>query len=127
MSFGFHKSSLTFKGGCNPNSVKYIELKEAIATAEQRHGIHELDFLSREILQKIAAANLKKQSVRVSSISEGNGFGTMPTLLARLTKLVDGGWIERVDDPEDARAVLLEITPKTKSIFRKISNALEEY
>ena len=127
MCFGINKSSLTFKRGCNPNSVRYIELKEAIATAEQRHGIHELDFLSREILHKIAAANLKKQSVRVSSISEGNGFGTMPTLHARLTKLVDGGWIEKVDDPEDARAVLLEITPKTKSIFRKISNALAEY
>ena len=121
------KFSADKKGGCNSNSVKYIELKEAIAAAERENGIHELDFLSREILQKIAAANLKKQSVRVSSISEGNGFGTMPTLHARLTKLVDGGWIEKVDDPADARAVLLEITPKTKSIFRKISNALEEY
>ena len=116
-------------GGCmrkplsgRGDHAAFLNLLRAIAAAEQQHGIRELDFLSREILHKIAAANIKKQSVRVSSIGEGNGFGTMPTVLARLARLVDGGWIEKVDDPEDARAVLLEITPKTKSIFRKISN-----
>ncbi len=107
--------------------MRYIELKEAIDAAERLHGIHELDLLSREILHKIATAHLMKQSIRVSNINEGNRFGTFPTVLTRLKKLTDGGWIEKVDDPEDRRALILQITPKTQSIFRKISNALADY
>lgn len=103
---------------------KYIQFKEAIATAEKVHGLYEVDPSTREILQAIASANVSDKEIRVSDIKNQEVFGTLPTVLTRLQKLVEAGWIERKEDTEDGRVVLLQITPKAKSIFKKISKAL---
>jgi len=105
-------------------SMKYIQLKEAIAKAERAHGVHELDPSTREILQTIAAANLAETKIRVSDIKNENVYGTLPTVLSRLQKLVNAGFIERREDADDRRVVLLQITSKAKTVFKKISKAL---
>lgn len=104
--------------------IKYIQLKDAIAQAERRHGVHDIDPTSRELLQTIASANLSSTKIRVSDIKNEQVFGTLPTVLTRLQKLVEAGWIERKEDAEDGRVVLLQVTSKAKSIFRKISKTL---
>jgi hypothetical protein len=106
--------------------MKYVEMKTAIAAAERKHGVHSLDLVSREILQTIASANLSNTKIRVTDIKNMDVFGTLPTILTRLKTLIEGGWIMRKEDPDDARIVLLEITPKARAVFNKISKALEK-
>jgi DNA-binding MarR family transcriptional regulator len=103
---------------------KYVHLKEAIAKAEKQHGLYEIDPSTREILQTIASANLSDTKICVSDTKNEQVFGTLPTVLARLQKLVEAGWIERRADPDDGRVVLLRLTFKAKSIFKKISKAI---
>lgn len=105
--------------------MKYVKLKTAIAAAEKEHGIHSLDFVSREILHTIASANLMDVRCRVSDVVKEEIFGTPPTVYARLNKLVEGGWIVKKEDEEDRRAALLEITPMARAKFKKMSKALE--
>lgn len=104
-----------------------MKLKSAIAKAEKQYGLHEIDPNSREILQTIAAANVLDTKIRASDIRNANVFGTLPTVLTRLQKLVDEGWIDRKQDAEDGRVVLLEITAKCRTKFKKISLALKTY
>ena len=103
---------------------KYVQLKESIVNAEKEHGLCEIDPSTREILQAIASANLSDKKIRVSDIKNEDIYGTLPTVITRLQKLVEAGWIERKEDPEDARVVLLQITSKATLIFKKISKAL---
>ena len=103
---------------------KYVHLKEAIAEAEKKHGLYDIDPSTREVLQTIASANLADTKIRVSDIKNQEVYGTLPTVLSRLQKLIEAGWIEKKADKEDGRVVLLEITPKAKSLFKKISKAL---
>lgn len=103
---------------------KYIQLKEAMAKAEKQYGLYEVDPSAREMLQTIASANLSNTKIRVSDIKNEQVYGTLPTVLTRLRKLVEAGWIEKMADTEDGRVVLLELTSKAKSVFKKISKAL---
>ena len=104
--------------------MKYVTLKAAIAAAENRHGLHDIDPTTREMLLTIASANMAHTKIRVSDISNKRIYGTLPTVLTRLQKLVEAGWIERKMDPKDGRVVLLHVTSKTKLIFDKISKTL---
>jgi DNA-binding MarR family transcriptional regulator len=107
--------------------VKYVELKAVIAAAEEKHGLDVLDLSSREILNHIANANLLKQKIMVSDIKNKERFGTHPTIINKLNKLAKGGWIERYKDETDKRVVLLRVTPKARTVFKRLSNALEAH
>jgi DNA-binding MarR family transcriptional regulator len=106
-------------------SMKYTRLRQAIAEAERKHGLHELDHVMRELLHDIAQACMNNERLRVSHLAKDSVHGTFPTLNSRLKKLIEGGWIERKDDESDKRSVLLEVTPKTIDAFKSISNALD--
>ncbi len=105
--------------------MDYITLKTAIQEAERNHGIQDLDHVSREILHEITIAHHKGQHLRISDIARKLQYGTPPTIYARIKELVDGGWVERLENENDKRSMLLTITPKAKTVFRKISKALE--
>lgn len=107
--------------------MKYVKLKAAIKAAEKAHGVHELDFVSREILHTIASANLMGVKISVSNVTKAGHFGTPPTAFSRLDKLVKGGWIVKREDEDDKRVALLEITPMARTIFKKMSKALERH
>jgi DNA-binding MarR family transcriptional regulator len=66
---------------------------------------------------------------RVSEISSQLGLPPS-TLTGILDRLVLGGWLTRVDDPDDRRAVQMKSTPKlvdfTKSSMRASSRSLEK-
>lgn len=101
-------------------------MKTAIAAAERKYGISGLDFEAREILYAIASAYLSKTKIKTTDLRDMDVFGTLPTVLNRLNKLVEGQWIVKKQDPDDGRTLLLEITPKTRVVFKKISKALEK-
>ena len=107
--------------------MRYVELKAAIKAAEKAHGVHELDFVSREILHTIASANLMGVKISVSNVTKAGHFGTPPTAFSRLDKLVKGGWIVKREDEDDKRVALLEITPMARTKFKKMSKALERH
>ena len=92
--------------------MKYTTLRQAIVEAEKQHGLHELDFMMRELLHAITEAHVDL------------GFADF---LEVLKKLVEGGWIERRDDEQDRHSVRLEATPKTLAAFDMISSALDSY
>jgi len=105
--------------------MKYTTLRQAIVEAEKQHGLHELDFMMRELLHAITHAHVNNEPMRVSHLMKNPAHGTFPTISAKLKKLVDGGWIERRGDEHDRRSVLLEATPKTLATFDQISSLLE--
>lgn len=105
--------------------MKYTTLRQAIVEAEKQHGLHELDFMMRELLHAITHAHVNNEPLRVSHLMKNPAHGTFPTISAKLKKLVDGGWVERRGDDQDRRSVLLEATPKTLATFDQISSLLE--
>ena len=107
--------------------MKYTTLRQAIVEAEKQHGLHELDFMMRELLHAITEAHVNNEPLRVSHLMRNPDHGTFPTVSAKLKKLVEGGWIERRDDEHDRRSVRLEATPKTLAAFDMISSALDSY
>ena len=49
------------------------------------------------------------------------GFGTAPTVYARLAGLEKAGWIQTRPHPEDGRSKLVELSPHAVRTFRKMS------
>lgn len=105
--------------------MKYATLRQAIVEAERQHGLHELDFMMRELLHAITNAHVNNEPMRVSHLMRNPAHGTFPTISAKLKKLVDEGWVERRGNEQDRRLVLLEATPKTLATFDLISNLIE--
>lgn len=103
----------------------YIDLKSAIHQAEKAHGVHDLDHISRDILHEITLAQLGKQPLCISDLARNSRHGTAPTIYTRIKKLVDAGWVERSENEDDKRSVILTITPKTQTVIKKISKVLE--
>jgi DNA-binding MarR family transcriptional regulator len=64
----------------------------------------------------------KRGFPRVTELSAELGLPPS-TLTGILDRLVAGGWLERVDDPEDRRAVILHGTPKLEGF---IDNTMKE-
>lgn len=103
----------------------YINLKSAIYEAEKANGVHDLDHISRDMLHQITVAQIRKQPLCISDLAQNSQHGTAPTVYARLKKLVEAGWIERSENKNDKRSVILTITPKTQTTIKKISRVLE--
>jgi len=106
--------------------MSYVNLISAISAAEKEHGLGALDVISKEILQMIACASLTHGKIRVSDITR-EGHSTFPTVIGRLRKLADDGWITRTEDPEDKRVMLLDITPRTQAVFDMIYDSLDAH
>ena len=46
----------------------------------------------------------EQRMLNVSDVVKGPGFGTAPTVYARLAELENAGWIKSIPDPRDGRA-----------------------
>lgn len=106
--------------------MSYVNLIAAIAAAEKQHGLAGLDVISKEVLQMIACAALTHDKIRVSDIIR-EGHSTFPTVISRIRKLAEDGWITRSEDPDDKRVILLGITPRTQAVFDRIYDSLEDH
>jgi DNA-binding MarR family transcriptional regulator len=58
------------------------------------------------------------QPVRISDLALAD-HSSQPTITQALRKLEAPGWIDRHSDPDDARAVLVELSASGRSILRK--------
>ena len=106
--------------------MSYVNLIAALSAAERQHGLGSLDVISREILQMIACASLTHDKIRISDITR-EGHVTFPTVIARIRKLSEDGWIARHEDPDDKRVMLLSITPKTQAVFDNVYDSLDAH
>jgi hypothetical protein len=102
--------------------MTYLDLIATIASAEREHGIHEIDVVSRQILQTIAVANIAGDRMHMKDLS---AIATFPTLHSHVQRLIDTGWLDKTADETDRRATLLHITPKAMDVFRKLTEALD--
>ena len=87
-------------------------------------GAAQLDFLSREILYRIAEAHLADEPIIVGDIISNDIFGSPATAHGRLKKLVKNEWIQLIDDKSDGRRKLLRLTDKSIRMYNKISMSL---
>lgn len=93
---------------------------------EQTAGLSELDPSSRSILTFIGEAEAEQRVLNVSDIVRAPGFGTPPTVYARLGELEKRGWIEYAPDPRDGRARQVFLTRQARRTYARMSAQAQE-
>ena len=108
------------RAGANDDLI--FRIRQSMREIELRSGLHEIDLTSRAILYFIGECAAEERSLNVTDIVKTPGFGTAPTVYARLAELGKAGWIQTKPHPEDGRAKLVELTPHAERTFRKMSS-----
>jgi DNA-binding MarR family transcriptional regulator len=99
-----------------------------MATAEEESGLNELGFASREMLVEIAmATEIRGKPTQVTDLTRSERHGTLPTVVKRIAELVEGGWVVKTESPEDGRAKFLSLSPRSESIFRRMSKTVRRH
>ena len=101
-----------------PTDRSFVNLIAAIAAAEKVQGLHTLDRLSKDILQRVVRADTLQQKIRVSDIIR-DGNSTFPTVINHQRNLGEEGWITQSEDPDNRRVILLHIKPQTLCMRRR--------
>jgi DNA-binding MarR family transcriptional regulator len=73
--------------------------------------------VSRTELGVLQAASERPQ--RITDLAAGEGV-TQPAITLVVNRLVERGWVVRLDDPTDRRAVLVDITDAGNDAFNNI-------
>jgi DNA-binding MarR family transcriptional regulator len=108
--------------------MDYLKLRAIMATAEQDSGFGELSSASREMLIEIGmAAQIDGKPTHVTDLTRSERHGTLPTVVKRISDLVEAGWVVKTESPEDGRAKILSLSPKSESIFRKMSKTVRKH
>ena len=101
--------------------MNYLQLMETVAGAEGRSELSILDALSREMLRAIASTHMNSGKVRMTDLRR---FGSFPTIHNHVEMLVLGDWIERREDKNDRRIVLISPLPKAIEAIQSITEDL---
>lgn len=64
---------------------------------------------------------LKDKELTVTEISKTLGF-SHPAIIKITKKMIEKGYLTRIDDPKDARRSLLSLTNKSKNLLPKFEN-----
>ena len=99
-----------------------FRINRIVRAIEATSGLDELDISARAILSFIGEAEAEQRSLNVSDVVKGPGFGTAPTVYARLAELERAGWIKCIPDPRDGRAKQVLLTPLARRTYAKMSN-----
>lgn len=108
--------------------MEYLKVRAILAMAEQESGLNELNAASRDMLVEIGmAAEIDGKPTHVTDLTRSERHGTLPTVVKRIAELVEDGWIVKTESPEDGRAKILSLSPKSESIFRKMSKTIRKH
>jgi|GEM_PF-2580438 len=99
-----------------------FRINRIVRAIEVTSGLDELDISARAILSFIGEAEAEQRKLHVSDVVKGPGFGTAPTVYARLAELEKAGWINSIPDPRDARAKQVLLSPLARRTYAKMSN-----
>ncbi len=108
--------------------MEYLKLRAIMAMTEAESGFNELGFASREMLVEIGmAAEIHGKPTQVTDLTRSERHGTLPTVVKRISELVEGGWVVKTESPEDGRAKMLSLSTKSQGIFRRMSKTVRKH
>jgi DNA-binding MarR family transcriptional regulator len=73
--------------------------------------------VSRTEVGVLRAVSAKPQ--RITDLAAGEGV-TQPAITSLVNRLQERGWLTRVDDPGDRRAVLVTLTPVGRDVYEQL-------
>lgn len=118
-------------GGCmrkplsgSGDHAAFLNALRAIAAAEQDVGLDALDYADRAMLYHIALSEEAGKRLRVTDF-DSHAFGTLPTVLARVSRLIEAGWVEKEVNPNDARSRVVSTSSYARKCFQKASRSLK--
>ena len=95
--------------------------------AKGESGFDQLDEDCQNLLFYIGNRNAMGNKVIVSDLVGPEKFGSFPTVQKRLGQLADNGWLALRKDPDDGRAMVLEVTPLAIRAFNRMSSTLQRF
>jgi len=104
-------------------SALIFRINQLVRAIEERTGLMEMDFASREMLKFIGEAQTASKTLSVSDIVKSEIFGTPPTVYSRLTKLEEAGWINSRANAEDGRVKNIVLSTAAIKAFSRMSDA----
>lgn len=108
--------------------MEYLKLRAILTKLEQENGLNELNGPSRDMLVEIGmAAEIDGKPTHVTDLTRSERHGTLPTVVKRIAELEADGWIVKTESPEDGRTKILSLSPKSETIFRKISKTVRKH
>lgn len=102
----------------------FLRVLHAISETETQAGVDTLDHADRAMLYHIALNEGEGGSIKMTDLEKGGAFGTLPTVLSRVARLVDQGWIDKDVNPEDARSRVVSTSSRARKFFQKASKAI---
>jgi len=97
-------------------------LKQFIHRVIERDlGSHQISMMHGQILRFVA----EEKSITMKDLAKHLSI-TPPSATSITESLVKKGWMERVTDKQDRRVVRIRITPKGRTMMRKVRKSLEQ-
>ena len=113
------------KEGPNGNpEFAFLRVLKAIAASEHEAGLDTLDQADRSLLYHIAMQERSGTAIKVTDLWKDGAFGTLPTVLSRVARLIEQGWVDKEVNPNDARSRVVSTTSQARSFFRNASKAV---
>jgi len=81
-----------------------------------RHASFEVPFAQARLLAAVVGP------ARVSALAQADN-SSQPTMTAQLKRVEAAGWVQRVADPEDARASLVSLSPHGRAALAEVRRA----
>jgi DNA-binding MarR family transcriptional regulator len=109
------------KGGLDQRSSQLDEIAEALP---QRSAELSRLFLTRTSVcvsrtEVGVLRNLRGGARRITELA-AHEHVTQPAITLLVNRLTERGWVERVPDPTDGRAVLVSLTPAGHEVFEQL-------
>lgn len=104
--------------------LAFMRVLRIIAEAEEAAGVDSLDHADKAILYFIVRNEGDSGTVKVTDLLDTATFGTLPTILVRVAKLTQQGWVVKSVSRHDGRVRVLSSSTKTRTFVRKVSKAI---
>ena len=104
--------------------LAFLRVLHAISEAEAQAGVDMLDHADRAMLYHIALNEGAGGSIKMTDLAKGGAFGTLPTVLSRVARLVEQGWVDKDVNPEDGRSRVVSTSSRSRKFFQKASKAV---
>lgn len=104
--------------------LAFLRVLRAINDSEKQSGVDGLDHADRAMLYHIALNEGEGRSLKMTDLEKSGTFGTLPTVLARVGKLIEQGWVDKDVNPEDSRSRIVSTSSRARKFFQKASKAV---
>lgn len=110
--------------GSGNEELALVRVLEALADSEAMAGVDSLDHVDRAMLYFIFRKEGDGKGVKVTDLLAADVFGTMPTVLVHVARLMEQGWVEKSVSRRDGRLRVLSSSPKARRFVKKASKVI---